>query len=97
MAKQLSVKLEAKILDMGSEFGGASRYLASNHGVHVTALNLSSVENERHRQLNERTGSSDTITITDSNFKDIPLPYKHFDIILSQIVFFVAFSLIYLA
>ena len=46
MTKQLSVKPEAHILDLGSGFGGASRYLASNHGAHVTALNLSSVENE---------------------------------------------------
>ena len=84
MAKQLSVKPKAHILDLGSGFGGASRYLASNHGAHVTALNLSSVENERHRQINERTGSSDPITIIDGNFEDIPCPDEHFDIVWSQ-------------
>ena len=83
MAKQLSVKPEAHILDLGSGFGGASRYLASNHGAHVTALNLSSVENERHRQLNERTGLSDSITVIDGNFEDIPCPDEHFDIVWS--------------
>ena len=84
MAKQLSVKPEAHILDLGSGFGGASRYLASNHGAQVTALNLSSVENERHRQLNERTGLSDSITVIDGNFEDIPCPDEHFDIVWSQ-------------
>ena len=84
MAKQLSVKPEAHILDLDSGFGGASRFLASNHGAHVTALNLSSVENERHRQLNERTGLSDSITIIDGNFEDIPCPDEHFDIVWSQ-------------
>ena len=84
MAKQLSVIAEAHILDLGSGFGGASRYLASNHGAHVTALNLSSVENERHRQINERAGLSDSITIMDGNFEDIPCPDEHFDIVCSQ-------------
>ena len=45
MAKQLSVKPKAHILDLGSGFGSALRCLASNHGAHVTALNLSSVGN----------------------------------------------------
>ena len=84
MAKQLSVKPEAHILDLGSGFGGASRFLASNHGAHVTALNLSSVENERHRQINERAGLSDSITIMDGNFEDIPCPDEHFDIVWSR-------------
>ena len=84
MAKQLSVKPEAHIPDLGSGFGGASHYLSSNHGAHVTALNLSSVENERHRQINERTGLSDSITIIDGNFEDIPCPDEHFDIVWSQ-------------
>ena len=41
-----------KVLDIGSGYGGAARYLADTFGCTVTALNLSEKENERARQCN---------------------------------------------
>ena len=47
---------ESRVLDIGSGYGGAARYLAKTFGCHVTCLNLSDVENERNRHLTDQAG-----------------------------------------
>ena len=85
LAAQLEpISKHTRVLDLGSGFGGAARYLASTYGVQVTALNLSEVENERHRQLNHQAGLSDRIEVIDGNFEDIPGDDAQYDIVWSQ-------------
>lgn len=85
LAEQLqTLPKQTRVLDLGSGFGGAARYLASEYGAQVTALNLSEVENERHRQLNERAGLTDKIKVIDGNFEDIPCDDASFDVAWSQ-------------
>lgn len=72
------------LLDLGSGYGGTARYLVKNFGCTVTALNLSSVENQRHRELNEKAGLSDRITVIDGNFESIPAADSSFDAVCSQ-------------
>ncbi|MEB3275039.1 MAG: SAM-dependent methyltransferase [Prochlorothrix sp.] len=72
------------LLDLGSGYGGTARYLVKNFGCTVTALNLSSVENHRHRELNEKAGLSDRITVIDGNFESIPAADSSFDAVCSQ-------------
>ena len=43
---------ERCIVDLGSGYGGAARQLCKNSKVKVEAINVSSVENARHRDLN---------------------------------------------
>lgn len=73
-----------QVLDLGAGYGGAARYLASTYGVKVTALNLSEVENERHRKLNEEAGLTERIEVLDGDFADIPCEDGLFDIAWSQ-------------
>ena len=73
-----------KVLDIGSGYGGAARYLADTFGCEVTALNLSEKENERNRELNKERGLSDNITVVDGSFEAIPADDESFDIIWSQ-------------
>ena len=73
-----------KVLDIGSGYGGAARYLADTFGCAVTALNLSEKENERHRELNKERGLSDKINVVDGSFEDIPADDETFDIVWSQ-------------
>ena len=40
---------ESRVLDIGSGYGGAARYLSQTFHCSVTCLNLSEVENERNR------------------------------------------------
>jgi len=87
--EHLAAKLDhlsatAQVLDLGSGFGGSARFLAANHECRVTALNLSEVENERHRQMNREAGLDDRIEVVDGSFEDIPCGDGTFDIVWSQ-------------
>ncbi len=75
---------ETRILDLGAGYGGAARYLAKTYGCHVTALNLSEVENERNRQLNKESGLENLIEVVDASFENIEKPDASYDVIWSQ-------------
>jgi sarcosine/dimethylglycine N-methyltransferase len=79
-----SVNQKSRILDIGSGFGGAARYLAATHGCRVVALNLSEVENNRHREKNKEEGLDHLIDVVDGSFEDIPYPDGFFDAVWSQ-------------
>ncbi|WP_236974684.1 SAM-dependent methyltransferase [Membranihabitans maritimus] len=76
-----------KVIDLGSGYGGAARYLAKLFNCRVTALNLSDVENKKARQLNKEKGYDNTIEVIDGYFEDIPFDDNSFDIAWSQDAF----------
>lgn len=85
MAARLpELKPGTRVLDIGAGYGGAARYLAREHGVHVTCLNLSDKENERNRALSAKQGLADRVEIVHGSFEDIPFPDASFDIVWSQ-------------
>ncbi|MFT5088337.1 MAG: ubiquinone/menaquinone biosynthesis C-methylase UbiE [Candidatus Latescibacterota bacterium] len=85
LAAQLGpLERDVRVLDLGSGYGGAARYLATTYAARVTALNLSEVENERHRQMNERASLSERIEVVDGNFEEIPCDDAQFDVVWSQ-------------
>ena len=85
MAVQVEpISAETRILDLGAGFGGASRYLAGTYGAEVMALNLSEVENQRHRRSNVQVHLEDRIEVIDGNFENIPCPDASFDVVWSQ-------------
>ena len=84
MASKLDLNSNTKLLDLGSGYGGAARYLAKKFGVQVTCLNLSETQNKRNRSLNKEHGLENLITVVEGNFEDIPFPENSFDIVWSQ-------------
>ena len=83
MYSRLSRKPEgARILDLGSAFGGPARFLASQ-GNHITCVDLSAANNQVNRQLNAANGF-DSITILEENFEALSLPDESIDIVWSQ-------------
>ena len=85
MAERLSgLRQDAQILDLGSGYGGAARTLAGDYGARVTCLNLSSVENERNRELTKSAGLSERIDVIDGAFEEIPLADESVDSAWSQ-------------
>lgn len=84
MASQVDISTQTRILDLGSGYGGAARFLAKTYGCHVTALNLSEVENRRNREMNKVQGVDHLIDVIDGSFEDVPLPDSSFDIVWSQ-------------
>ena len=75
------------VLDMGSGYGGTARYLAETTGCRVTGLNLSEVENQRARQLNEDRGLGERVAIVDGSFEAVDSPGESFDAVCSQDAF----------
>lgn len=84
MAEKLQLTAKSRVLDLGSGFGGAARYLAATYGCHVTCLNLSEVENERNRTMNQEQGLDHLIDVDDGSFEDLPYEDKKFDVAWSQ-------------
>jgi sarcosine/dimethylglycine N-methyltransferase len=84
MASKLTLSQTTRVLDVGSGYGGAARFLAKTYGCHVTALNLSEVENERNRMLTEKAGLNDLIDVADGSFEDLTYSDDSFDVVWSQ-------------
>ncbi|MDH5648152.1 MAG: methyltransferase domain-containing protein [Gammaproteobacteria bacterium] len=84
MAAMVPLKTENRVLDIGSGYGGAARYLASTFGCSVMALNLSEKENERARSYNKERGLSHKIMVVDGSFENIPAHEEEFDMVWSQ-------------
>ncbi len=74
----------SRVLDLGSGYAGAARYLAQTYDCHVTALNLSAVENERARRLNAGCGLAERIEVVEGSFEDIPASDGSFDFVWSN-------------
>ncbi|MGC0417236.1 SAM-dependent methyltransferase [Embleya sp. AB8] len=75
------------VLDLGSGYGGPTRYLAGRFGCRVVALNISEAQNERHRATNVEAGLDGLIEVVTGSFQDIPYPAGHFDVVWSQEAF----------
>ena len=84
MASKLKLNSDTKLLDLGSGYGGAARYLAKKYGCQVTCLNLSEIQNERNDSLNKKHGLDHLITVMEGNFEDIPFSDNSFDVVWSQ-------------
>ena len=74
----------SRVLDMGSGYCGAARHLARSYQCQIMALNLSEVENERARVLNQERGLADNIRVIQGSFDHVPAPAESFDIVWSN-------------
>lgn len=85
MAQNLgNLTAESRVIDLGSGYGGAARYLASNFGCHVDCLNLSRTQNELNRKKNQATDVTKLIDIIHGSYEDIPAPNASYDVAWSQ-------------
>ena len=84
MASKLNLTPETKLLDLGSGYGGAARYLVKKYGCQITCLNLSETQNRRNRLMNDDQGLADRIEVVEGNFEEIPADDQQFDLAWSQ-------------
>lgn len=74
----------SRVLDIGSGYGGAARYLAKRFGCNVVALNLAEKENARNRELSSAAGLAHLVEVVDGSFEEIPLKDGSVDAVWSQ-------------
>ncbi|EIE99940.1 glycine/sarcosine N-methyltransferase [Saccharomonospora glauca] len=84
MASKVGFTPSTRVLDIGSGYGGAARYLAKTFGCRVTCLNLSEVENERNRRFTAEQGLSELVEVVNGSFEDLPFEDDAFDVVWSQ-------------
>ena len=72
------------VLDAGCGIGGPSRYLADTYGCTVDAIDLTPEFVEVARQLNEKVGLGDKITVEVASVTSLPYADQSFDVVLSQ-------------
>ncbi|PTW53224.1 glycine/sarcosine N-methyltransferase [Breoghania corrubedonensis] len=75
---------DAKILDIGSGYGGAMRKVVGENGGSATCLNISEVQNDTNRHRNRQKGFADRISVVHGVFEDIPEKPATFDVVWSQ-------------
>lgn len=77
-------KAGTKVLDIGAGYGGSARYLAREKNFHVACLNLSRVQNERNRRMNEDQMLASYIDVVDGSFESLPFEDASFSLVWSQ-------------
>ena len=87
--KQMAEKVSdfnqnTKVLDIGSGYGGAARYLADQYQCHVDCLNLSRTENKRNTKRNTELGLNDLIDVHYGNFEELPFESESYDVVWCQ-------------
>lgn len=75
---------DSRVLDIGAGYGGSARALAKRFGCSVVCLNLSEVQNQRNRRMNEEQGLAGKIEVHDGNFEDLPFGENEFDVVWCQ-------------
>ncbi|KAL9611118.1 MAG: hypothetical protein Q9167_004222 [Letrouitia subvulpina] len=76
-----------RVLDLGSGYGGAARYLAAVYNCKVTCLNLSDVQNEYNQDRNRQEGLDHLIEVRKGDFENTGLDDDAFEVVWSQDAF----------
>lgn len=89
--EQMVAKVEQEhvedIVDLGSGYAGASRFLRQHFDAEVLAVNVSPEQNERARALNRKHHLAEAITVIEGSYTDVPTQDESFDLAWSQDAF----------
>jgi len=80
LASRLTIESGGHVLDIGSGYGGAARWLVGHRRCKVTCLNLSETQNSRNRAMNVESGLDRDIEVVHGNFAALPFfggTFKH--------------------
>lgn len=84
LAELAKVTGEDRVLDAGTGIGGAARFLASEYGCEVTAIDLTEEYCETARWLNQLVGLDGKITVRQGDVTQLPFGDASFDVVISQ-------------
>ncbi len=84
LAGHLEIRPGARLLDLGSGYGDAARYLASRFDCRPIALNLVHVQNVFARDQNRQLASRYPVLVVEGDFSHVPLTARSLDVVWSQ-------------
>jgi SAM-dependent methyltransferase len=84
LARLVPLDAGARVLDVGSGLGGASRYLATEFGCHVTGLDLTEEYCQVASTLSRRLGLGERVCYRHGSALDMPFAEASFDLLWSQ-------------
>lgn len=84
LARQLQLRAQMQVLDVGCGLGGASRLLALEFGCQVTGLDLSAEYCRVATRLAERLGLADRVSYRQANALAMPFADAAFDVLWTQ-------------
>lgn len=84
MASHAPLQEGARVLDLGSGYGGPARFLASRFGCRVTGLNVSAVEIEEAVLQTKQQGLDQLVSFDQGDFHELPYEDESFDVVWSQ-------------
>ena len=84
LAELAGISSDDHVLDAGSGIGGTARFLASQYGCQVTAIDLTEEYCDTARWLNQLTGLDDLITVQQGDVTGLPFADATFQVVISQ-------------
>lgn len=84
LASQLNLKSGMRVLDLGSGYGEAARFLVQRYDCSVLAINLIHVQNVFARKSNRDMGFGPAIHVIEADFTQVPLASGCASVVWSQ-------------
>src|SRR5258708_30732468 len=84
LGRSVGINRDSEVLDIGSGWGGPSRYLAATYGCHVRGVDLSPAYVTAATYLAERAGLTDRVTYQCADAVRLPFAAEHFDVAWTQ-------------
>ncbi|OLT62469.1 SAM-dependent methyltransferase [Moorena bouillonii] len=79
MTSLLTLDRDSHLLDLGSGYGGAARYIAKEFGCQVSCINLSEQQNAINIDRNQEEGLSDLVHVHQGSFEKLPFSDSKFN------------------
>ncbi|NEO07835.1 class I SAM-dependent methyltransferase [Moorena sp. SIO3I8] len=79
MTSLLTLDRDSHLLDLGSGYGGAARYIAKEFGCQVSCINLSEQQNAINIERNQEEELSDLVHVHQGSFEKFPFPNSTFN------------------
>lgn len=84
LAESAGIRGEYHVLDVCSGMGGPARWIAYRLGCRVTGLDFTKSRVDGAQRLTKRVGLDHLVDFVHGDATEMPLPDKHFDVLISQ-------------
>ncbi len=84
IAEMAKLKATDKVLDVGCGLGGSARHLAEKYNCHVTGIDLTAEYITVGKQLTEKVGLSDKVTLVEGSALALPFKDNSFDVVWTE-------------